>query len=378
MTLALQILLILFFPFFSIKIVKQLHLQKFLSPVVLCYGMGILIASFKIFPIHTTVATQFSHLTVLLAIPLLLYSTDLLAWFQYAKSTIISFSLCIFSSLICTFLAGFFLQDYIQDSWLISGMLVGLYTGGIANLQAIGLGLGASDEVFVLLNAADIITGGILLLLLTSVAHTFLSYFLPDFQDMETSNITHMESSEQKSAFTLNRDSFYALGLTVIIIALSAGLTYLFTGAVESVSLLILLLTSFSLLASMFPQVRAWKHTFAIGDYFLLMFCVAIGLLADFSSILSGSMTLIIYTALVLLSTVTLHYSLCWYFKIDRDTAMITGTAALYGPVFIGQVASAIGNKKLVFSGMATGLVGYAVGNYLGIGMGYLLQYLCS
>lgn len=378
MIIILQVLFILLFPFFSKKIVQKLQVQKFLSPVVLCYGVGILIASFKMFPVHTEIATQFSHLTILFAIPLLLYSTDILAWFKYARSTTLSFFLCILSSLICTFTAGFLLESYVEDSWLISGMLVGLYTGGIANLQAIGLGLGASDEIFVLLNAADIITGGILLIWLTSVAHTFLGYFLPDFQEDKTIEAieTIIDSVEKRSSWIT--DFFYAMGLTILIIGISVGSTYLITGAIESVSLLILLLTTCSIVASMNPKIRAWKNTFAIGDYFLLMFCVAIGLLADFSTILDGSLTLIIYTAVVLLSSVILHYLLCWYFKIDRDTVMITATAALYGPVFIGQVASAISNKKLVFSGIATGLIGYAVGNYLGIGMGYLLKYLLS
>ena len=53
---------------------------------------------------------------------------------------------------------------------------------------------------------------------------------------------------------------------------------------------------------------------------------------------------------------------------------MITSTAAIYGPVFVGQIASAIGNKKLIFTGIALGLLGFAVGNYLGIGLAYILK----
>jgi len=57
---------------------------------------------------------------------------------------------------------------------------------------------------------------------------------------------------------------------------------------------------------------------------------------------------------------------------------MITSTAALYGPAFIGQIASVINNRQLVFSGMATSLVGLAMGNYIGVGVANLLRYFFS
>jgi len=65
-------------------------------------------------------------------------------------------------------------------------------------------------------------------------------------------------------------------------------------------------------------------------------------------------------------------------FRIDRDTFLFTSVAALYGPPFIGQMASITNNRQLIFSGIAMGLLGYAIGNYLGIGWAYLLQMIGS
>lgn len=368
----LQILLILFFPYLSQILTRKLQVEKWLSPVVLCYGVGILLASTHVLEINADVSHTFTEATILFAIPLLLYSTDILGWLKYARSTIFGFVLCILSGLICCLFAGWYFYGQVEDTWRISAMLTGLYTGGIANLQAIGLALEASEETIILLNAADIITGGVLLLWLTSIAHGVLGLFLPKFENTGTMQ----EDADFTFSFSKKQipNMLKALGLTVLIVGLAVGITFLITGALKSVALIILLLTTFSILASLSPTIRQWEGAFEMGNYFLLMFCVAIGLLADFSSILAGSLTLVIYTAVVLMATVLLHYFLCWCFKIDRDTTIITATAALYGPVFIGQVASAIGNKRLIFSGMATGLVGYAVGNYLGIGLGYLLR----
>ena len=57
---------------------------------------------------------------------------------------------------------------------------------------------------------------------------------------------------------------------------------------------------------------------------------------------------------------------------------MITSTAALYGPAFIGQIATILGNKRIIIAGIATGIIGYAIGNYLGLSVTYLLKSFLS
>jgi uncharacterized membrane protein len=46
---------------------------------------------------------------------------------------------------------------------------------------------------------------------------------------------------------------------------------------------------------------------------------------------------------------------------------MITSTAALFGPAFVGMVASRLKNPGLVTSGMTTGVIGYVIANFLGL-----------
>jgi uncharacterized membrane protein len=71
---------------------------------------------------------------------------------------------------------------------------------------------------------------------------------------------------------------------------------------------------------------------------------------------------------------IILHFLLATIFRIDRDTVIITSTAAIYGPAFIGPVANAIKNKEMIVPGITMGLLGYAIGNYIGIGIGMLLK----
>jgi uncharacterized membrane protein len=48
--------------------------------------------------------------------------------------------------------------------------------------------------------------------------------------------------------------------------------------------------------------------------------------------------------------------------------------AGIYGPAFVGPMAVALNNKSLIISGLTTGIVGYALGNYLGLSFYYLLS----
>lgn len=370
-----QAILIILSPLLWIKLVGRFKIEQWLSPVVLSYATGIIVANFGLISIDEKLSSTISELTVLLAIPLLLYSTDIRGWVKHARSTILSFSICVICGTIASIMMALLFKTSIDQNWIVSGMLVGVYTGGTPNMNAIGIALDAPQEIFILLNAADIVCGGVYLIFLTSVAHRLFSKFLPLFKKEKIDLGLESESDSPYQGITA-KGVFQSISLTILIIGASVGLCQLIFGKLENVAFIILLLTTFSVVVSLFPSVRRIKGTFEIGEYLLLMFCVAIGMLADFSKLLAEGGAIVGFTALVLTTTVILHLLLSKLFKIDADTVMITSTAALYGPVFIGQIASAIRNRSLVFSGMATGLIGFAIGNYLGIAVAYFVRWI--
>ena len=369
---AVQILLILLFPALAVWSTRRLGIDHWLSPVVLCYALGIVLASCTGFPIDETTSHRFAEGTVLLAIPLLLYSTDLRAWVRSARTMLGSFAIIVVAVLLMTFLMGTFARDWVPDSATVSGMLVGLYVGGSPDMNAVGLALGAPGALFVYLNIADIVVGGVYLLFLTSVAPWLYGKWLPAYVPVRTESLGGSDSPGERTFHW--RDAAGGFLLTLFVVAFSAGLTYLFTGALESIALIVLLLTTFALALSMVRDIRTLRGTYETGEYLLLMFCVAIGMLADFGQAGAAVTNYVAYTATVLVGSVGLHLLFARLFKLDRDTVMITGVAALYGPVFIGQIASVLRNRAVVAAGIGTSLVGYALGNYLGLLMTALLE----
>ncbi len=369
-TKAALLVFLLFSPYFLTKLTLRLRTENWLSPVVLCYIFGIALRNLTAFPVDNGLAKTVSEGAILLAIPLLLYSTDLLGWLKLAKTTILAFILMIISVLTAAPLMGFLFKNHLDDTGLLAGMLTGVFIGGTPNMNAIGIALDASDATFITLNAAEIACGGAYLLFLTSVAHRFFGLFLPDFKG-DKHDEGHDFLPSGKFAW---RNVLLALGLTVLIAGVSAGSIFLFTGGLQKVGLLLLLISALSVGASLFPKVRNLNGSYEAGEYCLLIFSIAIGLLADFREIFANGGWYIAFCAATLTACVVFHLLLCRLFKIDRDTMMITNTAGIYGPPFIGQVAAVIKNRSLVFSGIATGLVGIAVANFLGVLVGKALR----
>ncbi len=366
---------IFIFPFAGKWLARRKALQGWLSPVIICYALGIVLGNFEPFPLNRKLARTVSEASILFAIPLLLYSTNLPHWMRYANKTLLSFALCAISGFIASGAMGYLFQHKIENVWKVSGMVAGLYTGGTPNMQGIAFALGADESIIILANAADVFTGGLYLIFLTSVAARFFRFFLPKFEP----GSTH-ESLQRDLATNLfsTADSFKGILLTIGIIALALGLSWLLFGNLNQTIFILLMLTTLSVSASFIPTVRNWQGTFETGEYFLLAFCIAIGSLANFKEIISEGQYIIGYLACVLLTTVALHVLLARLFNIDRDTMMLTSTAGLYGPAFIGQIASVIGNRELVFSGISMGLLGYAIGNYWGIMLAYLLKFFIT
>ena len=373
MSVAATALLSLLFPFAALYLEKKQLVPSFFSAVVQCYAFGIIIGNLLPDVVNELMAEQLAGAGMIIALPMLLFGANIKANWKLAGSGLVAFALCALAGLIGTGLAAYFFQEQQEDGWKIAGMLTGLYTGGTPNLQAIGLAVDAPSAYVVLLQAADIVGGGVYLLLLMTVIQQFLGFFLPSFKrDVEEVE----EADFQDEGFNRKPSWFLPTGISLIVGGLSVGLTILLTGSMTNTTLLILLLTTISLVLSFSPKISALPGSFRQGEYFLLVFCVALGLMANFQKLLGSGLPLLTFSLVALAITIVLHWIFSWIFKIDRDTVIISSTAALYGPVFIAQVATAIHNRRLLAPGIALSLLGLAVGNYLGIGVAYLAKWL--
>ncbi|MFZ0493244.1 MAG: DUF819 family protein [Acidimicrobiia bacterium] len=338
---------------------------EFLGPIVLCYLFGIALGN--LFTVDTELATTFTEATVILAIPLLLFTTDFRAWLRIAKPAVLSFVLATVAVVITSTIATLVLS--VAHDWQMAGMTVGVYTGGTPNMSAVGLALDVPDETFVLMNGADVILSGLYLLFLLSIAQRVLGRFLPAF---DLSRFGGDEGDETKVTPKF-RDVALAVALSIGASAIAVGLVYLFAPDLP-IAAVILSITTVGVLASFVPKIRALPGTFETGEFLLLIFAVAIGTLANVRELAGAFGGVFLFVAVALIGAILLHYLMAAFFRIDTDTVLITSTAAVFGPAFVPTVAAALKNRAIIVSGLTTGVVGYAIGNYAGIALAYLLR----
>lgn len=361
------------FPFLIMWSEKRARVVRWISPIVICYLAGILIGNIPGLDLNREVQETASMFSVVLAIPLLLFSANLPVLLKQVRPALFSFFLGIFGVLLVASLAFLLFKDRIAEAHAASGMMVGCYTGGTQNMTAIGLGLGVEEEVFVLLNSADIVFSGIYLLFLLTAAHRILSSVLPSFrQKLKVEEIPAEDQPEKVQPGKVVH-VLAGLALALVVVGISAGSSLLVFGKLSE-PVVILLITTLGIGSSFFRKVRALPSTFSTANYMLLVFAVAVGSMANFRELLEASSALFWFVGFVVFGSILVHYLLAILFRVDRDTLIITSTAAIFGPAFIGPVATAIGNKDIITIGIALGLIGYALGNYLGLGLAYILN----
>jgi uncharacterized membrane protein len=156
---------------------------------------------------------------------------------------------------------------------------------------------------------------------------------------------------------------------------LSLLLGFLYWGQmITNTALVLFCVTGFSIGSSFLGFISNRTITsFKLGEYLLLVFALALSFQGKWSEIFRGSNSLLILTALSMYGSILLHLVISKIIGIDRDTFLISSTAAIYGPPFVTQVATLLKNKNLLMPGVIAGLCGYAIGNYVGLAVYYLL-----
>lgn len=299
-----------------------------------------------------------------------------------AKEALLSLILGV-SSLIIVVVAGYFLfKDQIQESWKVAGMLCGVYTGGTPNLAAIGTALDVSPNVFVLTHTYDLVLGSVTLLFLLTGAQKVFNLILPHFNEShekiklkkviaENEGIdNYLGMLTKKGMIQLSK----ALGLSVLILGASFAISQLVPKS-SQMPVIILLITTFGLLLGTIKSISSIEKSFQLGMYFIIVFSLVVSSMADLRSMFQiDFLHLFMYVALAVFGSMIIHVFLSYLFKVDSDTTIITISALTFSPLFVPVVAAALKNKDVIITGITTGILGYAFGNYLGVGLAYFLK----
>jgi len=378
------VVLIVFFiltPFLIIYLEKQFAIVKKVGAVLVCYGIGLIIGNLGILPEGVEKYQELlTTITIPIALPLILFSLNVRRWLKMAGSALLSLGIGLFTVIIMIIVGYLIFVDDIDEIWKVSGMLVGVYTGGTPNMAAMKTALNVDQELYIMTHTYELFLGAIYLIFILSVGQRVFLTFLRPFKSPEVDpSLAEVNPEDDFDSYegVFKRKTLLplmgAFGLSLVIVAVSYGLSLLFPEDFMTAAV-ILLITTFGIGLSFIPKINRIEKTFQGGMYIILIFCLVVASMADIRQLTDISFSLFWFIGLAMFGSHILHALIAKFFKIDADTVIISGSALICSPPFVPVVAGALKNREVILTGLVVGIAGYAVGNYLGILIAYILK----
>ncbi len=351
-----------------------------IGPVLLSYIIGMAAGNMGLIKSVTGVKPiqeNISAFAILVAIPLLFFSLNIRQWKHLAFKAGIALVTGILSALTSVTVGYYLTGGHLPDGWKIAGMLVGVYTGGTPNLAALQIALKVDANTYIALNTIDILVSAIYFMFLLSFGKTLLRRFLPKFKPIDEKGVEIHQSVQLNYKAVASIKYMVSLAKALIlaigVAAISLGFSFMFTGRI-SMLIIILSITSISIVLSLINQVNQLHNTFESGMYLILIFSLVVASQADFGQFRQIPFLLFQFMAIAVFGSLLLHVLMAKIFKVDADTLMAASTGLINSPPFVPVIAANLKNKDVIISGITIGIIGYAIGNYLGIGLAYFLK----
>ncbi len=384
----LVIALYILVPILIIECFKRWTWMQKIGTVVAAYAVGIIFAltGFVHFEPETAAALTFGKLqstimsiAVPLAIPLMLFNCDFKLWTKALPKTIWSLVGGIMAVIVAV-ISGYFIfrRPDIPEFNKIAAMMTGIYTGGTMNFNALGASLGVDKTVMAIVLAFEMVLTTPYIFFIIGGGYKVFRKILP-YQDVTRKgrvddNVESKDVENYRGMFDRKNvgGMFAGLGLSICFLAIGAGLALWLTGKLNEL-VIILTITTLAIIASFFKKVRELPKTFELGMFFILIFSVIVASLFDIHSVNGGSLMIGMFVAWVMVIAALLHLLFCRIAHVSGDLFCVSQIALLCSPPFVPPVVGAMQNKKVLISGIVIGLVGYAIGTYLGVAIAFIL-----
>ena len=375
-------------PILIILLFNKFRWAKSFGTVIMAYAVGIIAALLGILPSGTEPGAEelesmqktLMNVAVPLAIPLMLFNSDFKMWTKSLPKTIAVLIGGLISVLVAI-VSGFFIfrNAGIPQFDRVAAMMTGIYTGGTMNFSALGSMLEVDPSLITLTLTFEEIATFPLILFIVAGGYKFFRKLLPaqqsedtvedEMQNVKAESFENYHGMLQPKTFGKMMIGFL---LSLGMLAIGAGLSLLITGKLNEL-IVIMTITTLAIAASFSPKVRNLPKTFELGMFFILIFSIVVASKFDIHQIDRSSLKILWFILFVMITSVILHVIICKIFKVEGDLFTVGHISLLCSPPFVPPIVEALGNRKVLLSGIVIGLAGYAAGNYLGVLIAWLL-----
>ncbi|HHU46534.1 MAG TPA: DUF819 family protein [Bacteroidales bacterium] len=384
-------------PVIIIFLFRKYGWVRSVGTVILAYAVGIIMALAGVIPpmeytdpetlevsktLMGKIQTWVMNITVPLAIPLMLFSSDFRLWTKSLPKTILALVGGVISIIVAV-VAGFFLfrNSGIEDINNVAAMMTAIYTGGTLNFFALGSALQVDPNTITLTYTFEMLVTFPLILFIVGGGYKVFRKILP-FKDESTDININMDIEDDvfenyKGMFSRKTFPKMMIGLliSIVMLIIGAGLSLAITGKLNEL-IIILTITTLAIAASFSKYVRTLPKTFELGMFFILIFSVVVASQFDIYSVNTSALSMLWFILFIMLTSVVLHLILSRIFKVSGDLFTVAHIGLLCSPPFIPPIVAAMGNRKVLISGIVIGLIGYAIGTYLGVAISYFFNLL--
>ncbi len=354
--------------FVAIQLERRVGVFRSLGAALVGILLAMLLSNIGILP-GTSPTYQFLMGTgVNLAIALILLSVDLGSVLKAGSGMLAAFGIGALGTAVGAITGGLLLSGVVgPETWKLAGQFTGTYTGGGANFAALGRAFETSADLFSAATAADVIVTAVWMAACLTVP---VLLGRPKQGQGEGAPVAGESSGEGQLTLERTLQSSVKpvlLGDTAALVAIAVGAVW---GADKLAGLLpiheVLWLTTIVLILAQVPAVKALSGSALFGNYLLLLFLASNGARSVIANLVAMGPPVFYYAII----TVALHGVVI--FGIGRLARLDFATLAVASQACVGGAASAIalagarGYTDQLVPGVAVGLLGYAVGNYLG------------
>ena len=333
---------------------------------------GLILSNFRIIPFSAPTFDFVGGYMVPLAIPLLLYKSDLRKIFRESGKLMITFLIASTATVIGAVL-GFFLLDLGEIGPKVAGTYAGAWIGGAVNFVAVSQAVEMTPSQFsVSLSASSIVSILALMMLVTIPSIALVRRFVPSaiMDALDTEEVAAVQQRERPAIYLTHISG--GLALSFAICALAAWVS----GMLSMSSYNILFITTITIIiANIFPRILSGlKGDFEMGMLFMYIFFAAIGAGTDAMAFIESALILAFYGLFIVAIHLVVVLAVARLLKVDLAEAVVASGAALVGPAVTTAIAAARGWHSLVTPAIMCGIFGYVIANFIGVTVTALLQ----
>jgi uncharacterized membrane protein len=311
---------------------------------------------------------------VYFGIALILLSVNLRSVLQAGPGMLAAFGIGAVGTAAGAIVGGFLLSGLVgPETWKLAGQFTGTYTGGGANFAALGRAFETSPDLFSAATAADVIITAIWMMVCLAVP--VLLGRPKGAGELEE------EPKEEGDTVTLER----TLNDTVkpVSLAGASALVLVAVGAVWGAGFLaefipmvpeVLWLTSLVLIMAQVPVIKTLPGAALFGNYLILLFLASNGARSVVANLVAMGPPVFYYAIITVAVHGLIIFGVGRLARLDLATLAVASQANVGGAASAIALASARGYHSRLVPGVAVGLVGYAVGNYIGLAVGIFMR----